>query len=91
VGGDLSYVGDRLSFFPAASDIPRSEIPSYATLDLRAGITMSGWRIGAYAKNVTDELGILNAEPEAADGSTGIYLLNVVNPRTFGISVSHDF
>ena len=91
VGGTFAYVGERSEEFSSDATVPRVTMPSYTTLDLRAGVTWSDWTFSLFARNVTNELGILGAVSEVADASTGVYLLNVIRPRSYGLSVARDF
>jgi outer membrane receptor protein involved in Fe transport len=91
IGGTFAYVGSRYEAFPSEAGLPRIEMPSYTALDLRAGVRFSDWTVSLFARNVTDEFGILGAEPETGDASTGVYLLNIIRPRSFGLSVSKEF
>ncbi len=84
-GVSYSYVGDRLGNFRTAATAPRSVLPSYTKLDLRAGARYGDWEIDLFANNVTDERGIL-----------GELVLNpnyftVIQPRAVGLSVSRSF
>ena len=91
VGGSIAYVGDRYASFSSSPLATRSKLPSYTTLGLQAGLEFSGWTATAFVHNLTDELGILSAEPEIASGATGVYILNVIRPRTFGLSLTKEF
>lgn len=97
VGGALVYLGDRKSNFgpgPAVAGgpvLPRVELPSFTTLDLNAGVRTEGWTFSVFARNVTDERGLLGGSPEVASGATGRYLLQVTRPRTIGLSVAKEF
>jgi outer membrane receptor protein involved in Fe transport len=67
----------------------RYSMPSYETLDVRAGLEWSRYSFFARAVNVTNRYGLTNAFPT--------YALNtpvgatVVQPRTFGLSLSARF
>lgn len=91
VGGTLSYLGDRYGNFSPSADIERIKIPSYSTIDLRIGLRRDDWSVTLFGKNLTDERGIIGASPEVASGATGVFLLNIIMPRTFGVSLVKEF
>jgi outer membrane receptor protein involved in Fe transport len=91
IGGTLAYVGGRYDAFQSDPGVPRVELPSYTTLDLRAGFRFEDWTFSLYAKNLTDERGILGASPEVPDASTGVYVMSVIQPRTIGLSAAVTF
>lgn len=71
-------------------------LPSYTTLDLRAGISLQRVTLTFYAQNITDALGAvaLNASQAGADFATnGISpaYLTVRQPRTFGLTAEYEF
>ena len=91
IGGSVAYVGDRFAAFSSSPLATRAKLPSYTTLGLQAGLEFSGWTATAFVHNLTDERGILRAEPEIVSGATGVYILNVIRPRTFGLSLTRKF
>lgn len=92
VGGTVTYLGERFASFSSSAAVERPKLPSYTTLDLRAGVKgMDGWALSLFCRNVTDELGLLSASPEIASGATGVYIVNITRPRSFGLSVSKEF
>jgi iron complex outermembrane receptor protein len=97
VGGTWAYVGSRSTDFGSAA-LPdgtfltpsgQATLSSYDTLALRAGIERDNWRIQLYGKNLGDARGI------TAYGAGGTPNLNgelgVIQPRTFGVTVSAKF
>lgn len=91
VGAGISYVGDRLMAFPTAGSVnPRLEVPSYTTLDAHTGVDTNGWTVTFYAKNLTDKLGIISAAP-AATNVPGTNQIDIIRPRTLGLSVVKTF
>ena len=65
------------------------KLPSYQIINLRAGIKASGWDIGAYINNVTDEIAYLSVDRERGRRARVGFLTN--QPRTFGVSVQRKF
>ncbi|MBL8271494.1 TonB-dependent receptor, partial [Steroidobacter sp.] len=90
-GGTATYLGARSGSFPPRATVSRVRVPSFTTLDLRAGVRTEGWTFSLFVRNATDARGILGAAPEVASGATGLYLLNVMRPRTIGLSVANEF
>lgn len=92
VGGSVTRLGERIGAFTSSPTLARPVMPAFTTLDLRAGVrTTDGWTITAFARNVTDEEGILGSQHETSSGFTGRYQLNIVRPRTYGLSVAKEF
>jgi outer membrane receptor protein involved in Fe transport len=90
VGGAVSYVGDRIAEFTAASPPaipPRQDLPAYARTDLRAGTKYESWTVNLFVNNVTDRRGLL------AGGLANYppWAFVVIQPRTAGVSVSKTF
>jgi outer membrane receptor protein involved in Fe transport len=87
-GATVQLVGRRRSDFNAA--IGQTSLPAYTTLDLRAGVEMHQYRLQVYAKNVTDERGILSFGGVGSTPNGGAQL-GLVRPRTVGVSLSASF
>jgi len=96
VGASLAYVGGRYGDFanilPTATANeaygPRVKLPSYTTVDLRAGVRNEDWTLVAYLKNVGDKRGVLEANTRGGTSPpTAVFL----QPRTLGVSVSRSF
>lgn len=87
IGAGFSHVGKRLgNFLPAGA--PRQVFRSYEKLDLNASVEFSGIKLAAFVNNVTDERGIVG-------GGVGTLIsqsaFNLIQPRTYGLSVSKEF
>jgi outer membrane receptor protein involved in Fe transport len=94
-----AFVGatfSRLSDVPASFDAGFTAVngrqrilPSYETLDLRAGVDFGRFLIEAFGRNLTDEEGKTSAE----SGGTplGAIATGVIRPRSFGVSVTAEF
>lgn len=98
VGGTLTYTSDTTTFFvnptplqPVGPVVPAhpndpTEVPSYALLDLRAGIESGPWRVQVFGRNVTDKY-----------YWTGAYHVNDIlqhytgMPATYGVTVSYRY
>ena len=74
----------------AYSDLQHREggkLPAWQTLDLRAGFEGDKWRAFAWGRNVTDENYWSTANPSGVEWNSR--LTNM--PRTYGVTVSHEF
>ena len=96
VGANVSYVGTRKSELVNSGAIledgslaERFDLPDYTQVDLRAGLsTTSGWHLDAYARNVTNEDGVVFANNRNGTNTTTVAFLQ---PLTYGIALSKDF
>lgn len=86
LGGNVSYVGDRLGEFLAADPSPRQRYSSYLQVDLNAGVAWDQWSLDLYANNVTDRRGIIGG----GKGALVPQAYQVIQPRTLGLSVSRS-
>jgi len=109
VGLSYSHMDSRSTNYAFSYPVPgvlpplpaSPTIPGYDTLDLRAGVNVGSWSIDVYAKNVTNERGIVSASswenyvPVAAQTNpiTGELEDNatMITPRTVGLSVTKSF
>lgn len=83
VGGQVSYVGDRLGIFTATPQ--RQVYPSYAEFDLHGGVTFESWRINLYVNNVADKRGLIGG---GLGTSLNPHIFYYIQPRTIGLSIS---
>jgi iron complex outermembrane receptor protein len=86
VGANYRHVGSRLEIFTASAAIPRFVLPAYDTADLRAGVTHDGYAMDIYVRNVGDKRAYLSNS-----GIGSFQRLAIIQPRTFGISLSKLF
>jgi outer membrane receptor protein involved in Fe transport len=93
VGGAVGYIGARRSNFsqqPNATDVP-----SYTTLGLNAGVDIDNLRVSLYGKNLTDKRGINFANTiglaTPANPIGNPYAAGVIQPRTVGVDVAYRF
>jgi len=85
IGGDVSYVGDRVAGFNTGPQ--RQDLPAYTKVDLRTGITDGLWTVNIYANNVADARGLLSGGP----GADPPYGFQYITPRTLGVTVVRTF
>lgn len=93
-GASLRYVGDRLDNFNTT--FGRLLIPSHNEVDLRTGIDWEQLSLQLYAKNITDERGIMGFQSTlspTSGGSPGIggQGATVIQPRSIGASLTARF
>jgi len=86
-GGNLSYVGSRTTGFDSPG-APQYVLPSYETVNLRAGAARGGWELMVYAKNVFNKLGQNQADTSSA---LPLYRISIIEPRSVGAQVTFDF
>ncbi|HUD93644.1 TonB-dependent receptor [Sphingobium sp.] len=86
LGIDWRHVGWRAGAFPNAGQV-RFHLPSYDTVDLRAGVSNDRWTFTLYAKNLGDVRG-LSTDVNLGAGMTSV---SVIQPRTFGVSAAAKF
>ncbi|MDB5782045.1 TonB-dependent receptor [Caballeronia mineralivorans] len=92
IGGTVSYLGTRLGAFQGNATQLRLVFPSYTTLDLRVGTRSGPWTANLFARNVTDDRGVLSSRTlEGVQLPTSIYITNFIQPRTLGLSVARSF
>ncbi len=88
VGGELSYVGNRLgTFIPFSTTTERAYYPAYTKLDLHIGLAYESWDANLYANNVTNKRGLLG-------GGAGTYppfAYYFIQPRSIGLSIVKTF
>lgn len=84
VGGGVRYVGDRVVGFPASS---YSQLPSYAALDLHAGVSNDRWSLRLFVKNATDTRTYLTPVFLSAQQTDA----TVLQPRTLGVAFEAKF
>jgi outer membrane receptor protein involved in Fe transport len=103
-GLTVAGVGSRRAFFadqtvglaPLGLVSKTGDLPAYATLDLRGGITRNRVTVTAYLRNVTDKRGAVAlygkvAGADLATGTVGPAALTVIQPRTVGVTARFEF
>jgi outer membrane receptor protein involved in Fe transport len=93
VGASFHYQGDRRTLFVTGTPpgFGRPVMPAYQTVDLRAGINRGGLELEVYVKNLNDSHGLNNVTSLNSDGFSEPLTGAVIQPRTFGISLSDKF
>lgn len=95
-GATWNYMGSRFNGFSTVETglgvfeaEPRPELPSYNTVDLRAGLENGRWTFELYGKNMGDTRGITYYSNEATPNYGGA--VNYLQPRTIGALVTARF
>jgi len=83
IGATGSYVGDRVQAFTFTG--PGDTLPSYTSIDLRAGMQFSDWELSVFANNIADKRGVLRSSFPLSDHFT------YTRPRTVGLTLSKTF
>ncbi|MGN6821105.1 MAG: TonB-dependent receptor [Sphingomonas sp.] len=98
IGGSLRFLSKQNAGFDAtfrAANGRQRQIPSYATLDLRAGLDFGRFSLEAYARNLTNSEGKTSTGSLTANGlpvsPNGALTTGVIRPRVIGLSVSAGF
>lgn len=101
VGITLTYIGDRLNEFSIHSGDPltgeslgvppRFKLPSYQTVDLRAGLDYNSWNASMYVRNVANKYALVSTFRRDAITLLGNYGTSLVDPRTVGLTVTKHF
>jgi iron complex outermembrane recepter protein len=90
VGATWSYVGARRSDFGSSVDeTAQVPLPSYNTIEARAGLDNDRYRITVWGKNLADTRGITSYQSSGAPGLAGE--ISVIQPRTIGVTLSAKF
>ena len=91
VGGSETYTGTRYTAFsPTVSIIePHVELPSYSTLQLRAGLDNGHYDIQIYGNN-PDQQGRHSRLHANSGGANQTGLASFIQPRTLGIEVERQ-
>jgi outer membrane receptor protein involved in Fe transport len=93
VGGNVQYQGNRVSDFVSGmpAGYARPSMPAYNTVNLHAGASRGGLTVEAYVKNVGDSYGFTRIASEVQNGYGPPLAVAVIQPRTFGVSLSSKF
>ena len=78
--GDVQYVDSRYSDLPLRPSTVLE--PSYVLLNARCGVIRGKWDLSLFAKNLTDEIAILNTT-----NTSGLNYQSINQPRTVGVEV----
>jgi outer membrane receptor protein involved in Fe transport len=88
VGGTLAYTGSRSVDFGAIS--PRVRMPDYDTIDMRIGADFNRYRVELYGRNLQDTRAF-TAYGGSPTLTSHVGSVGLIQPRTFGVTVSGKF
>ena len=91
VGGSWVYTGTRYTGFSPSVDViePHVKLPTYNTLDLRAGLESGRYSFELYGHNLSNERGITEYQNQGGANQTG--RATFIQPRTFGVQLGAKF
>lgn len=89
VGGTLRFVSDRTASYSGSSSL-QYRLPSYETVDLRAGVQVGIVALQVFAHNIFDVRGQLSASTSLSSRG-GPARVAILQPRTIGVSASARF
>jgi outer membrane receptor protein involved in Fe transport len=87
---NLGYTGNRTSSFDGNLGTPNYKLPAYTTLDINGGVFVAGCDLGLYVRNLTDSHGQVSSYGTLA-GLGGPTWVNILRPRTIGVTLSRAF
>jgi outer membrane receptor protein involved in Fe transport len=90
LGATLRYVSDRTASFDANMALPQYRLPSYTSVDLRAGVTAGPVDVQFYVRNLFDVRGQLSAQTVLSSFG-GPAQVTILQPRTIGLKLSTAF
>ena len=86
IGATARYVSDRFASYQNNVLDPQYRLPSYATADVRGGITLGSTKLQAYVHNIFDRRGeVSDMLPQFGPR------IGIVQPRTIGMSAAVKF
>ena len=93
LGASFHYRGDEASDFNASggANYVRPVLPSFNTVDLRGGFDKGPYELELYVRNLNNAVGLTDLRSLAGNGVSAPLFAGVINPRTFGMSVSAKF
>jgi iron complex outermembrane receptor protein len=91
-GATANYIGEREGVFVRSSAYTRYQMPSYATVDMRAGVTFPNeLKASVFVKNATDKLAYVSGSPRDTVTGTGVFSAGVITPRLIGFTLEKSF
>lgn len=93
VGGSLRFLGEQAGPFSPVSVATTGHqyrIPSYAVVDLHAGVDFGRFTAQVYAKNLNNAAGLTNVSGEG-NYPNGSVSTGIIRPRTIGVSLGAGF
>ena len=88
IGGSVNHTGDRVSNY--STKAPRN-VDAFTTINLNAGLDFGNFNLSVFAKNLTDERGILALASQTTTPGGNPFASAVITPRTFGAEIAIKF
>lgn len=88
LGGSVNHTGDRVSNY--STKAPRN-VDAFTTINLNAGLDFGTFNLSVFAKNLTDERGILALASQTTAPGGNPFGSAVITPRTIGAEVAIKF
>lgn len=88
-GAGWRYTGVREAGFDPA--LGRTRLPADSEFDLHAGAARGRWQLEIYARNISGERGIAELDTGASAVSNAAPVIEVVEPRTIGFTLTGSF
>jgi iron complex outermembrane receptor protein len=88
IGGSLNRTGSRFSNYSGKA---AHKLDGYSTVNLNTGLTYQGWSLSVFAKNLTNERGILALGSLGLTPASNPFIEAVIAPRTIGAEVAVKF
>ena len=87
------HIGDRTAGYRGSPSSPLYALDAYDVVDVSLSLTSdSGWVLGPFVRNVFDEQGELSASTVTSGILPGAPVpVNLIQPRTFGVSLGRSF
>jgi outer membrane receptor protein involved in Fe transport len=92
VGGSFSHLSDVPANFDAAlaaADAPQRFLPSYDTVDVRAGFDFGTVSLELFGRNLTNDQG--KTSDFSNNTPFGAIATGVIRPRSYGLTVTAEF
>lgn len=89
-GASLFYTSAVTGAFRAAPGAPRGHLPGYVTVDGRLGVSHDKWTLAFVAKNIFDRRAY-NGLYHLNSDNFGPVALNIIQPRTFLLSLRYNY
>lgn len=92
LGGGYRYVGERQTTVVTNTDNLSYVLPSYKVLDVNAAMDFERLTLRIFARNLTDERGYTGGATFVDGLNIPVRVdVNVLQPRTFGVSMDYRF
>lgn len=88
IGGSVNHTGDRISNY--SNKAPKN-VDNFTTINLNAGVDFGNFSLSVFAKNLTDERGILALASQTTTPAGNPFAKAVTTPRTIGAEFAVKF